>query len=210
MTDTRETPSDSDKGKALVTDQRETPTGVDKGKTPMIVTSTEASNESIKEKPVRDLTVRYGTQSVGTPNLTKLLNHVTSIKLDETNFLLWQNIVLPILRSYKLEGHLSGKTPAPEMSIILPPSEDDSDGLLMPNLEYDLWLAADQLLVGWLYNSMLLEITAQVMGHEEAKQLWDSVQEYYGMQSRSQKDYNRLMLQQTQKGTMKMYKYLWI
>lgn len=55
---------------------------------------------------------------------------------------------------------------------------------------------------------MTPEVAAQVMGHDEAKKLWDSVQEYYGVQSRSQEDYNRLMLHQTKKGTMKMYEYL--
>lgn len=152
--------------------------------------------------------VRYGSQIIGTPTFTNLLNQVTSIKLDRTNYLLWQNIVIPILKSYKLEGHLSGKIPAPEMTIVLPPSEDEPEGLKIPNPEYDIWLAADQLLVGWLYNSMTPEIATQVMGHDEAKKLWDSVQEYYGVQSRSQEDYNRLMLQQTRKGTMKMYEYL--
>lgn len=91
--------------------------------------------------------VRSGTMPFGTPSFTNLLNQVTSIKLDKCNFLLWQNIVLPILRSYKLEGHLIEKTPPPEQSIIIPPYEGETNGLL-PNLEYDIWLVADQILVG--------------------------------------------------------------
>lgn len=145
---------------------------------------------------------------MGTPAFANLLNQVTSIKLDRTNYLLWQNIVILILKSYKLEGHLPGKTHAPEHTIIIPPSEDEPDSLKIPNPEHDLWLAADQLLVGWLYNSMTPEIATQVMGHDEAKPLWDSIQEYFGIQSRSQEDYNRLILQQTRKGTMKMHEYL--
>lgn len=57
--------------------------------------------------------VRSGLSPVGTPSFVNLLNQVTTIKLDRTNFLLWQSIVIPILKSYKLEGHLFGKTPAP-------------------------------------------------------------------------------------------------
>lgn len=86
--------------------------------------------------------------------------------------------------------------------------EEEPLGLKIHNPEHDLWLAAEQLLVGWLYNSMTPETATQVMGHDEAKKLWDSIQEYYGIQSRSQEDYNRLMLQQTRKGTMKMHDYL--
>lgn len=151
---------------------------------------------------------KSGTCSVGNPTFANLLNQVTSIKLDRENFLIWQNVVLPFLKSYKLEGHLTGKCPAPEMSIVIPPSEEEPKSLLIPNPEYDIWLTADQLLVGWLYNSMTAKIAAQVIGHDEAKLLWDSIQEYYGVQSRSQEDYYRQMLQQTRKGSMKMTEYL--
>lgn len=89
-----------------------------------------------------------------------LLNQVTSIKLDRGNFLLWQNTVIPILKSYKFEGHLTGKSPYPEMSIVIPPSEEEPKGLLLPNPEHYIWLIANQLLVGWLNNSMTPEVTA--------------------------------------------------
>lgn len=133
---------------------------------------------------------------------------MTSIKLDRNNFLLWQNIALPILRSYKLEGHLTGKDECPEHSIIIPPSEDEPKGLTLPNQEHDIWLAADQLLVGWLYNSMIAEVASQVTGYDTAKNLWDALQEYYGLQAASQQDYLKRMLQQTRKGSTKMSEYL--
>lgn len=50
---------------------------------------------------------------------------------------------------------------------------------MLPNFEYDIRLAVNELLVGWLYNSMSPEIVAQVMGHDEAKALWDAIREYY-------------------------------
>lgn len=65
---------------------------------------------------------------------------------------------VPILKSYKPKGHLSGKTHALEMSIILHPSEEEPARLLIPNPEYDIWIAADQLLIGWFYNSMTSEV----------------------------------------------------
>lgn len=40
---------------------------------------------------------------------------------------------------------------------------------MMSNLELDVWLMADQLLVGWLYNAMTPEVAAQVMRHDDAK-----------------------------------------
>lgn len=94
-------------------------------------------------------------------------------------------------KEYKLEGHLTGSTPCPEHSIEIPPHDDEPKGLLLPNPEHDIWLTADRLLVGWLYNSMTPQVATQVMGHDEAKALSESIQEYFGMQSRSQKDHNR-------------------
>lgn len=60
-----------------------------------------------------------------------------------------------------------GKSPAPKHSIIIHQCKEDHTGLVLPNLEYDIWLVADQLLVGWLYNSMTPKVTAQVMGYDE-------------------------------------------
>jgi len=121
---------------------------------------------------------------------------------------LWQSIVLPLLKSYKLDGHLNGKSPCPDHSIILPPSEEEPSGLVMANPEYDIWDRADQLLVGWLSNSMTPDMAAQVMGYDTAQPLWEAVLDYYGVHSRSQEDHNRQMLQQTRKGSMKMEEYL--
>lgn len=79
--------------------------------------------------------------------------------------------------SPKLEGHFTGKDKCLEMSIIIPPSEDEPQGLLLPNPEYDIWIAAVKLLVGWLYNSMTVEMASQVTGHDRlmggaARLLW--------------------------------------
>lgn len=44
------------------------------------------------------------------PPLNQLLNQVTSIKMDRTNFHLWQNLAWPILRSYQIKSYLTGKS----------------------------------------------------------------------------------------------------
>lgn len=62
--------------------------------------------------------------------------------------------------SHRLERHLIGKTVKPEHTIVAPPSEEEPKGLMMPNLDMDVWLMADQLLVGWLYNFMTPEVAA--------------------------------------------------
>lgn len=43
------------------------------------------------------------------------------------------------------------------------------------NPKYEAWLVVDQLLLGWLYNSMTLEIATQVMGYEKPKDLLEAI-----------------------------------
>ncbi|CAK9317799.1 unnamed protein product [Citrullus colocynthis] len=50
--------------------------------------------------------VRSGTCPIGTPAFTNLLNQVTSIKMDRHNFLLCQNIALPIFGATNLDSSL--------------------------------------------------------------------------------------------------------
>lgn len=99
--------------------------------------------------------------------------------------------MLPILKSTSLK--VISREVLHVLSILLRflPHDDEPKGLLLPNPEHDIWLTADRLLVGWFYNSMTPQVATQVMGHDEAKALSESIQEYFGMQSRSQKDHNR-------------------
>lgn len=104
--------------------------------------------------------------------LNQLLNQVTSIKMDRSNFLLWQNLAWPILRSYKLEGYLTGekpwssrfipkKTNGEEESSAATSSGAETEAEQQLNLAFDAWVAVNQLLLGWLYNYMSPEIATQ-------------------------------------------------
>lgn len=105
------------------------------------------------------------TAPFSSPPLNQLLNQVTSIKLDRGNFLLWKNLALPILRSYKLEGHFIGSKSCP-LKRIPQPNEGATAGAedsgtevneassstteTVMNPQYEAWVVVDQLLLGWL------------------------------------------------------------
>lgn len=76
------------------------------------------------------------------------------------------------------------------------------------NPQYEAWIAVDQLLLGWLYNSMAPDVVVQLMGFENVKELWEAIEELFGVQSRAEEDYLRQVFQQTRKGNMKMSEYL--
>ncbi|KAK4275897.1 hypothetical protein QN277_018907 [Acacia crassicarpa] len=79
--------------------------------------------------------------SLSKPSQNSGISQNCSVKLDGTNFLIWQTYVLPIIKGHKLEGFLNGSTPCPPQFIVV-----DGNTTLNPNFED--WVAADQLVFG--------------------------------------------------------------
>lgn len=125
----------------------------------------------------------FSSPAYNSPPLNQLLNQITTIKLDRNNFLLWKNLALLILRSYCLEGHLIGEDVCPPMVVQSLVTAEQSSNLAAPTFAqvvsqrestssasgassssvvstvmvsplYKSWIATDQLLLDWLYNSM--------------------------------------------------------
>ncbi|KAA0049614.1 UBN2_3 domain-containing protein [Cucumis melo var. makuwa] len=59
------------------------------------------------------------TTNFTNPPLNQILNQLTTVKLDRGNYLLWETLALPILKGYKLDGHLSDECPCPPKLIPL-------------------------------------------------------------------------------------------
>lgn len=142
------------------------------------------------------------------------------IKLDRGFFFLWQNLALPILRSYKLEGYLTGDKPCPPQFIQTTAAQTESTiteassstptppPVKTPNPLYEAWQVVDQLILRWLYNSMMAEVAIQVMGCANAQALWTAITELFGIQSHAEEDYLRQVFQEICKGSLKMADYL--
>ncbi|KAF7810423.1 retrovirus-related Pol polyprotein from transposon TNT 1-94 [Senna tora] len=63
-----------------------------------------------------------------------------SIKLDNSNFLLWESVVLSLIEGNKLMSHISGLVAPPPMLLLA------SEGAeAIPNLGYEDWYATDRL-----------------------------------------------------------------
>lgn len=167
------------------------------------------SKGTLPETSISPLTV--SNTSFVSPPLNQLLNQITSIKMDRGNFLLWKNLALPILRNYKLFDYLTGAKKCPskhltEANASSSTKEETNDRLINPS--YESWVAVDQLLLGWLYNSMTSDVATQVMGFQTSKDLWEVVQNLFGVQSRAEENYLKQVFQQTRKNALKMTDYL--
>lgn len=76
------------------------------------------------------------------------------------------------------------------------------------NSDYEEWIAHDQALLGWLRNSMAIDIATQLLHCETSKELWDEAQSLAGAHTKSRTIYLKSEFHNTRKGEMKMDQYL--
>lgn len=101
------------------------------------------------------------TSALSSPaTISTLLSHPVAEKLSRDNFSLWQAQVLPAIRSTQLLAVLEGKIPIPAETIEVEDPVDKTKTTKAPNPDYAAWVAQDQLLLGYLTNSMSREVLA--------------------------------------------------
>ena len=76
------------------------------------------------------------------------------------------------------------------------------------NSDYENWATQDQILLGWLYNSINVEVASEVMGNETSKDLWDALKTLFGVQNRANVVFFKKEFRRMQKGGLKMSEYL--
>lgn len=94
--------------------------------------------------------------------ISALLAHPIAEKLSRDNFNIWQAQVLPAVRGAQLLPLLEGKIPEPPATISAADSADPKRTTETANPDHATWLAQDQLLLGYLTNTMTREFLAQV------------------------------------------------
>lgn len=77
-------------------------------------------------------------------------------------------MIFPTIRGNKLDGYLLGTKLCPEVFII--------EGFEQKiNPAFEEWVTMDQLLLGWLSNTMSVGVTSQVLGCKTSQELWKNI-----------------------------------
>lgn len=97
---------------------------------------------------------------------------------------MWKNLVLPIIRGNKLEGYITGAKPYPP-EFTKKSVEGTSQIETIVNTDFEDWVAQDQILLGWLYNSIETNVAAELIGYTTSKQLWEEIRDIYAVKTRS-------------------------
>ncbi|KAL5705838.1 hypothetical protein ACHQM5_024078 [Ranunculus cassubicifolius] len=112
-----------------------------------------------------------------TPQHITSIHHLISVRLDNSNYLLWLTQFKPLLKGYGLEGYVDG-------TISCPPRTLTSDETNI-NPEYIQWNKQDRVLLGWLLSSLSETVLAQVVGLNTSRDVWVALENQYASKSRA-------------------------
>ncbi|XP_048600004.1 uncharacterized protein LOC106352005 [Brassica napus] len=109
--------------------------------------------------------------------------HITSsvtIKLSDSNYLLWKTQMESLLRSQKLLGFATGQ--------ILPPPEQvttvvNNVPVQTPNPRFEEWTCTDQLVISWIYGTLTEEVLGTVHCLTTFHDVWFSLADNYNKSS---------------------------
>ncbi|CAL2278094.1 unnamed protein product [Prunus armeniaca] len=123
------------------------------------------------------------------------------IKLQATNYLLWKNLFLPILRKFKMLGLDTGDEPSPRTIL-------DSSGSTIENPAFDLWYDKDQSLMIWIISTLSSDLLSHTVGIESSRALWELLEKRFAGVSRASIHQLRSRLETLTKGDLSMVTYL--
>ncbi|KAL5834483.1 hypothetical protein ACOSQ4_013980 [Xanthoceras sorbifolium] len=137
------------------------------------------------------------TLSKSSKNFTSMKVALT-VKLDNSNFLLWRQQVLAAIKGSRLSHYID---PA-----FKPPNQINTDGSV--NEAYLDWEQQDQNLLCWILSSISQDILPEFVSYLTASEAWKSVEELFASQSRANVMQLKLQLQTLKKNGLTMAEYL--
>nr|KYP47137.1 hypothetical protein KK1_031237 [Cajanus cajan] len=123
-------------------------------------------------------------------------------KLDERNFMTWQQQVTAVIRAHDLERFVVN----PKIPLKFLTPEDRDANLVNP--EYTAWDRKDSLLVSWLLATLSESIQARVVSCRHSYQIWDLVFQHFQSLTKIKATQLRLELRTIKKGTRSCSDYL--
>ncbi|KAK6135727.1 hypothetical protein DH2020_030507 [Rehmannia glutinosa] len=130
-------------------------------------------------------------------------SQLITVKLNESNFLVWKQQIWAAIRGYGLEGYLTGSVAAPEEYTA---GKTANERTLNPS--FLTWTRQDQLLASWLLSSLTESILITTVGLSTSREIWECLQTTFASQNQAKIMQYRLHLQTLKKGNLQMKEYL--
>jgi hypothetical protein len=135
--------------------------------------------------------------STSSGSIPTVVLHPITKKLARNNHMTWHAQVLAALRGAHLEGLVTGGKKAPPAEI----KEKDGDKeILVPNPEYEDWLASDQQVLSFIFAYVTKEILVRVAATKTAYDAWKILEQQLTSQTRARVVNVQMALATTHKG----------
>ncbi|KAL4290430.1 hypothetical protein GQ457_14G020810 [Hibiscus cannabinus] len=128
-------------------------------------------------------------------------NKQISIRLDDTNFLLWKQQVVLMIRGHDLEYLLDESTPIPPKVIT------GSNGQIALNPDYRRFKKLDSSLASWLLSTISPNIFPQLVGAETTASIWNTVLKQFSQLSTTKVMNLHCRLRALKKGALSIRDY---
>lgn len=107
------------------------------------------------------------TSNDGTHSLNTIL-HMLTVKFSSSNYLLWKNQIIPLLKYQDLFAHVIGASTRPSETILI---EDKPS----PNPLVTVWDEADQRELLILQTSLTEEAMEDILGLSTTREVWTTL-----------------------------------
>ncbi|KAL4318029.1 hypothetical protein GQ457_18G017830 [Hibiscus cannabinus] len=128
-------------------------------------------------------------------------NKSISIRLDETNYLLWRQQVLFAIESLALSSHIDG-------TISVPPQYTMVDGVKTVNAEFVVYKQQDSALCSWLLSSISTSILPSLVNCRTTFEIWEKIQKVFSVSSTTKIMHLHCSLKNLRKRDQNMREYL--
>ncbi|KAK4262712.1 hypothetical protein QN277_028239 [Acacia crassicarpa] len=96
-------------------------------------------------------------------------NKKITVKLDDSNYLIWKQQVYFMAKQHRLFSYLDGSNRVPA-----PRTRDSTTGLEIENPEFAVYEQLDSALASWLLASVTSSVLPDLVGLETAAQIWNA------------------------------------
>ncbi|GMI67117.1 hypothetical protein HRI_000381000 [Hibiscus trionum] len=134
-------------------------------------------------------------------NSSTFANKQVSIKLDDTNFLLWKQQVVLMIRGQELEHYLDPETTIP------PKVTKDASGKLVLNPEFRRFKKEDNALASWLLSTVSATVLPRLVGAETSSAIWSAILNLYSKFSTTKIMNLHFRLRALKKGSLSIREY---
>ncbi|OVA06143.1 hypothetical protein BVC80_1635g17 [Macleaya cordata] len=160
------------------------------------------SSSSSSTAPAHSTSSSLSSSSSSLPSLPAA-SHITTVKLDRDNFLLWKSQIVPILKSQRIYKYLDD-------SYVVPPPHitDSQTNSLIPNPAYEDWECLDQTLLTWINSSLTDPIKAECVNKPSSRDVWRYLEQTYATLNPARLLQLKTSLSRIQKGNLSISEYV--